>query len=306
MELLAGRGAELVEAEELLEKVLSEDKTLSTIAIEARLAQLNAKTLAGTKIIANQIDGGLTAAVLRWQQDTQTISTEQIADEAEQILKSSQPAKLIIAGCTAALAGPPNSGKSTLLNRLAGRQKAIVTDIEGTTRDWVSAQCQIGPLAAKLIDTAGLDDELAAASEGEVDKKAQRRAMQILSEAELVLLILDGSRPAAQIDNSLLHNLANKNVLTVINKSDLPQKLETSQLPSQLADTVKISAQSGAGVDTLKEAILRTTGVTEVDTQAPIAFTPRQKALLKQLTIAKSGKQTDDIISELLNGSLGV
>ncbi len=306
MELLGTCGVELIDAEELLKKTLIAQKHLNTIAIEAKLAQLNAKTLAGTKIIANQTEGGLSAIVSEWLRDGEAMSSDRIAAEAEQILKNSQVAKLTIAGCTIILAGPPNSGKSTLLNRLAGQQKAIVTDIEGTTRDWVSAECKIGPLAVTLIDTAGLDEELAAVSDSEADKAAQKRAMQILSEAELVLLILDGSRPAGKIDKTLLHNLAGKKVLTVLNKSDLPQKLDIGKLPEPPGDTVQISAESGAGIENLKEAILQIASVTEIDAKTPIAFTPRQEALLKQLTTAKSNRQARQIISELLNGSLGV
>jgi tRNA modification GTPase len=306
MELLGTCGVELIDAEELLRKTLIAQKHLNTIAIEAKLAQLNAKTLAGTKIIANQTEGGLSAIVSKWLRDGEAMSSDRIAAEAEQILKNSQVAKLTIAGCTIILAGPPNSGKSTLLNRLAGRQKAIVTDIEGTTRDWVSAECQIGPLAVTLIDTAGLDEELAAVSDSEADKAAQKRTMQILSEAELVLLILDGSRPAGKIDKTLLHNLAGKKVLTVLNKSDLPQKLDIGKSPKPPGDTVQISAESGAGIESLKEAILHITGATEINAETAIAFTPRQEDLLKQLTTAKSNRQARQIISELLNGSLGV
>lgn len=306
MELLGSQGAELIDAEELLQKTLSEDKALNTIAIEAKLAQLDAKTLAGTKIIANQIDAGLSAIASKWLRDIERTSLDQIVAEAERILNDSRPAKLIISGCTIVLAGPPNSGKSTLLNRLSGRQKAIVTDIEGTTRDWVSAQCRIGPLGVKLIDTAGLDEQLAAGSPSEVDKAAQKMAIQILSEAKLILLILDGSRPAEQIDDTLLQNLAGKKVLTVLNKSDLPQKLDTTQLPEPPVKTVQISAESGAGIESLKEAILRITGVTKIDSKTTIAFTPRQEILLKQLTVAKTSQETSLIISELLNGSVAV
>jgi tRNA modification GTPase len=181
MELLVRHGAELISAEELLRRILTANESLNTIAIEAKLAQLNAKTLTGTKILANQIDGGLA----KWLENAKTAPLDQIAAEAEQILADSRAAKLIIAGCTIVLAGPPNSGKSTLLNRLAGRQKAIVTDIEGTTRDWVSAQCQIGPLSVTLIDTAGLDEKLAATSRKTIEKAAQEMTARILIELSL-------------------------------------------------------------------------------------------------------------------------
>jgi tRNA modification GTPase len=150
MQLLQRCGAKLLTAEQLLTKILSAQKSVNTIAVEAKLAQLKAKTIEGTKIITNQIDAGLSKKAAEWLQNINAISLYQISAEAERILENSRPAKLIIAGCTAALIGPPNSGKSTLLNHLAGRQKAIVTDIKGTTRDWVEAVCQIESLSLRL------------------------------------------------------------------------------------------------------------------------------------------------------------
>ena len=137
MQLLAINGAKPVTCEQLLTEVFSTQKNLNTIAIEGKLAQLKAKTLQGTKIIANQIDAGLYKKAQDWLKNIDKIPLENIRDEAMQILQNSQAAKLIIYGCTAAIVGPPNSGKSTLLNFLAGRDKAIVTDIKGTTRDWI-------------------------------------------------------------------------------------------------------------------------------------------------------------------------
>ncbi|MBL7153131.1 MAG: GTP-binding protein [Phycisphaerae bacterium] len=300
MELLAGHDVDLISAEKLLRRVLTAQGSLNTIAIEAKLAQLNAKTLTGTKIIANQIDGGLAEKASEWLKNAETIALDQIAAEAEQIIKDSRAVKLIISGCTIVLAGPPNTGKSTLLNYLAGRQKAIVTDIEGTTRDWVSAQCQIEPLCVTLIDTAGLDEQLAATARGSVEKTAQEKASQIVTEADLILLILDNSHPAVQLNKTLLERIAGKKVLTVLNKSDLPAKFNIAQLPENLTNAVQISAKLGKGIDTLKEKIIQITNTAQIDPKTVVAFTPRQQNLLKQLTTAKSNRQAASIMSELL------
>ncbi|MBN2268962.1 MAG: 50S ribosome-binding GTPase [Sedimentisphaerales bacterium] len=302
MELLRNHGAELISAEEFLRTTLAAQGSLNAIAIEAKLAQLNAKTLTGTKILANQIDGGLT----KWLENAKTAPLDRIAAKAEQILADSGAAELIISGCKIVLAGPPNSGKSTLLNRLAGRQKAIVTDIEGTTRDWVSAQCQIGPLSVMLIDTAGLDEKLTASSGATTEKTAQEMTARILTEAELILLVLDNSKSADQLNRMPLGKIAAKKVLTALNKADLLAKFDAAQLPNSLSNAVEISAKSGAGIENLKKAILQIAGVSEITTKTAVAFTPRQQDLLKQLTTVKSKQQTASIISELLNGSLGV
>jgi tRNA modification GTPase len=313
MQLLQQNGATLLTAEELLTKIFSVEKPISTIALEAKLTQLQAKTIQGTKIIVNQVDAGLTKKIEEWLQsygllteNTNAVSLEKVKADAEQILKNTQTAKLIIFGCTIALSGPPNTGKSTLLNFLAGRQKAIVTDIKGTTRDWVSAQCQIGPLSVELIDTAGLDEKLTLISENTVEKASQQKSVEILDKADLVLLVLDNNQSANQLDEEILKKIASKKILTVLNKSDLSAKFDTDKLPENLANTVQISAKLGTGIENLLKKIQQLCGVSNFDLHTPVCFTSRQENLLKQLKKAKSTQQTVSIITELLNAPLSV
>jgi len=304
MELLGGHGAAVLTAEELLAKFFAADESLNAIAIEAKPAQLSARTLLGTKIIACQIDGGLTTWAAQSLDKVKRESLDKIRIEAGRILEDSGPAGLIISGCTAVLAGPPNSGKSTLLNYLAGRDKAIVTDIEGTTRDWVSATCLIGPLSVRLIDTAGLDCELAAASKNAIEKDAQDRTSQILEDADLVLLVLDSSRDAGRLDGVLLENIAGKRILTILNKSDLPARFDPAGLPESLGRPIQISAKLGTGIGILKQNIVKITGTADFDPKTPIAFTPRQQELLRQLQSTESKQQAALSIRELLNGPI--
>jgi len=304
MQLLRRCGAELVTAEQLLAKTLQAQQPISTIELEVKLVLPKTKTLSGAKIVANQIEAGLARKVTEWLRDINTIPLKAIKTQAGQILNNSVPARLIIAGCKAAIVGPPNSGKSTLLNCLSGRQKAIVTDIKGTTRDWVSAQCQIPPLALELIDTAGLDERLAAVSKDAIAKAAQKKSLQILEQADLVLLVLDNSEPVSQLDERLIKKIAKKRVLTVLNKSDLPARLVTAELPEVLANTVRISAKFGTGIDNLAERIRHLCGVADFDLHEPICFTSRQENLLKQLRKAASKSQAASIITEVLNGQI--
>ena len=305
MQLLGQHGASLVTAEQLLIKTFSAQEHNNTIAVETKLTQAKAKTLEGTKIIANQINAGLTKKARSWLDYMDKISLDQIKAEAIEVLQKSQTAKLIINGCTVVLTGPPNSGKSTLLNCLAGRQKAIVTDIKGTTRDWISARCRIGPLSVKLIDTAGLH-EGSADSEDTIENAAQKKTSEILEQANIILLVLDNSRPAEELDIRLLDKIADKQILTVLNKSDLPTKFDTSELPETLTDTVQISAKEVTGIENLSEKITKITRAADFDLQEPVCFTSRQEELFIQLTTAKSKQQVTTIITELLNGQIHV
>ena len=305
MKLLEQQGARPLTAEQLLYKILSENKSLDTIAVEARLAQARARTIEGTKIIANQAGAGLSKEAAQWLTNLNATPLEKIASSAEHILQSSRTAGLIIYGCTAVIAGPPNTGKSTLLNRLCGKQKAIVTDIKGTTRDWVSAECRTDSLSVKFIDTAGLDEELST-SEDDIEKASQQKATEVLQNADLVLLVLDNSQTIEQLDRRLLGKVADKKVLTVLNKSDLPARLDTAKLPQSLAETIQISAKLGTGVETLLRKIRQTLGVADFNIQSPVAFPPRQQNLLKELVEAKSKDQAASVLTELLNGPIRV
>ena len=302
MKLLQRHGVKLLTAEQLLTKILSADKSPNTIAVEAKLTQAKAKTIEGTKIITNQIDSGLSKTARRWLRQINEIPLKEITASAAQILKNSKTARLLIAGCTAILTGPPNTGKSTLLNFLAGRQKAIVTDIKGTTRDWVSAQCQIGSLSVELIDTAGLGRTIPVT----LEEEAQKRSFEILEKADLVLLVLDNNQPAEQIDRKLLKKIAGRKILTVLNKSDLPAELDAEKLPPALSEKIEISAKEGAGIKELIKKIREFTGVDSFDLHQPVCFTSRQKELLEQLITAKSTTQAASIITELLNGQVSV
>ena len=307
MQLLQQQDVTLLPANQLLTKILSTQQHANTIALEAKLAQPKAKTLEGTKLILNQIDAGLSGKAVEWLKNRDTISFDQIKTDAEQILENRRTAKLIINGCKAAIVGPPNTGKSTLLNCLAGRQKAIVTDIKGTTRDWVSAQCRIGPLSVALIDTAGLDEELAASPEGVVEKASQQKSVGVLDNADLVLLVLDSSQATAQLNDQLVEAIADKKVLTVLNKSDLPTSLDTDKLPQQmLANTVQISAKFETGIENLTGKIQQLTGVIDFELRTAVYFTRRQESLLKQLKNAESKQQAALIITDLLYGKLTV
>lgn len=297
--LLRRHGAAILPAEQMLVRLATRDADRSTIEAEVRLALTTVKTMAGAELIANQITAGLLQRVRHWQASLDPNSLPKIRAEAEQILADSEPARLIIEGCTIVLIGPPNTGKSTLLNALAGREKAIVTDVPGTTRDWVSTEIHIPPLAATVIDTAGLDAALAAQT-GEVDTAAQQRSLEILDRADLVLLVLDLTRPACFIPPTLSNVLAGKRTLTVLNKADLVPAVATDSRPQAVAT----SAKTGAGIDNLTAPVHRTCAVADFPLHATSAFTDRQRGLLERLTTGTSRVDAGAALDDLLYGPL--
>ena len=296
-QLLQKHGVRILSDEELQIKILSSQKQSDAISVEANIAQAQAKTLQGTKIILNQVYYGLGKVVRTWLSDIDNISIDSIQKQADDILQNSLIANLIILGCKTVLTGPPNSGKSTLLNCLAGRQKSIVTDISGTTRDWVSAQCQIESLSLELIDTAGLDENLSITSES-IDDAAQKKTLELIEQADLVLLVLDNSNDV-EFNNSIFESLSNKKIITVLNKSDLPVKFNAGKLPDFLSNPVRISAKDNIGIDNLISSIRQTCGVTNFDLRTPVCFTDRQKNLLEELKQINSKHQAVKIITEL-------
>jgi len=304
MKLLAENGATPVTTDQMLTKVFTAQGCENTIELEAKLAQPYAKTIQGTKLVLNQIKSGLAKTANQWLRNRNSKTTKDIRVQAGQILQASKIAKLIIYGCKVIIAGPANTGKSTLLNTLAGRQKAIVTDIRGTTRDWISAQCNIGSLAVELFDTAGLDEDLAAPAENSIDKMARQATVELLHDAGLVLLVLDNSRPCDQLDKAIIDTLAGKNVLTVLNKCDLRGQFDTAELPENLQTTSEISAKFGTNIESLFVAVEHITGTADFDLHQPVCITDRQTALLKRLTTAKAANQMFSVITELLNGQV--
>ena len=301
MELLGKHGAKPVTAEQLLARTLAAQGTFNAIAIEAKLAQPRAKTVEGTRILAFQGESGLAAMAQNWLDGIDTTCLDEIKTEAGRILRNSRAAKLIIYGCTAALTGPPNSGKSTLLNCLAGRQKAIVTDVRGTTRDWVEAECRIGPMSVKLIDTAGLEPS---GGQTGIEQAAREKATALLEQADLVLLVLDGSVPGDSLDDELLGRISGKRVITILNKSDLPTRLDASRLPEFLSDRVQISAKEGMGIERLTLAIRVKSDTEDFNVRQPVCFTRRQEELIEQLTHAESKQDAASLITDLLGGPI--
>jgi len=297
--LLQKHGVEAVTAERMLADA---SRKSNSIAAETQTAVADAKTLEATKLIMYQADKGLSKTAADWMKDS---DLQKIKAQAQEILSRSAAIRPLLFGAKIVLVGPPNSGKSTLLNCLAGKQKAIVTELQGTTRDWISAECVLGRIHAELIDTAGIDEKLFSNHEA-IEKTAQQKAKELLATADLILLVLDASVQTQASLEFFATILTGKKSLTVLNKTDLPVRFDASQLPHNLSKAVSISAKFTTGCDELIEAIEQILGVPKLDQQRCICFTCRQEQLLQQIIEAKTKDVAVSAISELLNGTLRV
>jgi len=157
--------------------------------------------------------------------------------------------RVIREGVSVLIIGKPNVGKSSLLNCLLNENRAIVTQIPGTTRDVIEETVDIGGLAIRLLDTAGICN-----TEDVIEREGVNRALNLISEADIILFTLDGSRPFDEEDQRILDALRDSAVIAVINKSDIPCFLEEPAALEKL-EKIRVSALSGSGVDQLKEMI---------------------------------------------------
>ncbi|MBN1126716.1 MAG: GTP-binding protein [Sedimentisphaerales bacterium] len=296
MELLQRHGAHLVDYEPILANYICAS-TPNRIVAEVQIEQLKSITIEGIKILAEQVYSGLTAWCNDILKQIDHIDLDQLRQQCDRILEQSRIAALIIHGCKTAIVGPPNSGKSTLLNALAGRDLAIVTDTAGTTRDYVTATCRIQSLRLELFDTAGLDPNLA--DKDKLESTAQEQTRTVIQQADLLLLVIDASQPWKPFDLSSLHD---KPILLIFNKNDLGCKINKDSLQLNNNAIVKISAKQQTGIEQLVEAIQRISGVFDFDPKCPIVFTDRQKQLLQALAKTTNRTQTKSLLNKLFNG----
>jgi len=303
MKLLKRHDAEPVDTSQMLAQQFAKDDRANAIAAEAKLAQLAAVTLEGVKIIANQARLGLAKIAGEWLANMDRLALRDIARQCKRIIADSETANLIINGCKVVIAGPANSGKSTLLNCLAGRQKAIVAGAPGTTRDWVTGKCRTDRLLMELVDTAGLDESLSEVNS--IDSESQRRAIELLANCDLVLFVLDGSKAIRSRELRFKRDLLkNIKVLVVLNKLDLGKKVDQSRLDLDFTASVSISAKSGDRIERLLKRIREVLGVADFCLNTAVCFTQRQLELLELMSRTETKSQAEAVITELLGGQI--
>ena len=206
-------------------------------------------------------------------EETELLATlKECEGELDELLQNYDNGQTVIDGVDTAIVGMPNVGKSSLMNMLVGRDKSIVTQIEGTTRDIVEESVRLGDLVLHLRDTAGLRE-----SDDVVESIGIDKAYKALDEAQLVLAVFDNNKPLQKQDREILEKAKNKPAVAVINKVDLEQKLETDEIENAFAKVVYICAKENKGLKELSSAVEELLGVQDFDAGAPILANLRQR-----------------------------
>lgn len=180
--------------------------------------------------------------------------TQKLGTEVDRLLATASTGRILRDGLRTAIVGKPNVGKSSLLNALVKENRAIVTDIPGTTRDTIEEYVSIQGIPLQVIDTAGIRQ-----TSDVVEQIGVEKAKQAIAQADLVLLLLDRSAPLTEEDRDVLALLAGRQAIVLVNKSDLPSVWDVSAI-HELAGShqiIDLSVKAGHGVDELEAAVVR-------------------------------------------------
>ena len=176
---------------------------------------------------------------------------EEVSGKIEKLLSTSDNGKILKEGISTVIVGKPNAGKSSLLNTLLGEERAIVTDIAGTTRDVLEEQINLNGIILNIIDTAGIRD-----TEDVVEKIGVDKAKKYVKDADLIIYVVDSSTALDENDFEIMELLRDKTAVVLMNKSDLQPVTTAEEVKSHLDKTViSISAKEQVGIDTLEEII---------------------------------------------------
>ena len=215
-----------------------------------------------------------------------------LKDKINKILKESENGKIIKDGIKTAIIGKPNVGKSSLLNALLEEDKAIVTDIAGTTRDIVEGTISINGIILNMIDTAGIRD-----TEDIIENIGVEKSLKIMDEADLVLFMLNNNEEITDDLIELSTKLVDKKYLVLINKNDLETKLDISKLNIDKDKIINLSIINNQGIDELKDKIVELFKLNELETKDPTYLNnTRSISILKNCL-----KKTEEIEESLKN-----
>lgn len=211
----------------------------------------------------------------------------EIKEKLTKIINESENGKILTSGIKTIIIGKPNVGKSSILNRLIDEEKAIVTDIEGTTRDTVEGSITINGVSLNIIDTAGIRE-----TEDIVEKIGVEKSLSLINEADLIVIVLNNNEELTEEDKKILTACKDKKVIVVINKSDLERKINLDDIKYQnivYTNTIDLN-----GINSLKEKIVELFNLNELEQQDYTYLSN-----VRQISLAKEAYQ---ILEEVDNG----
>lgn len=304
LQLVLGAGARMAEPGEFTKRAFLNGRIDLTEA-ESVMDLIRAKTDRAMQVAVDQLDGDLRKLITNLRQeilevlaqvevnidypeyDTDEMTTKMLREKAElvlsrvdELLQTANQGQVLREGLATAIVGRPNVGKSSLLNHMLQEDKAIVTDVPGTTRDVLEEYVNVRGVPLKLVDTAGIRK-----TEDKVEKIGVERSRKAITQADLVLLVLDASQPLAAEDRELLDLTKDKKRIVVLNKQDLPQQLDMAALANLVPEEqiIRTSMLDVSGVDALDKQIKNLFFGGIENSQSTVMVTnARQSGLLRQ------------------------
>ncbi|RWZ54737.1 tRNA uridine-5-carboxymethylaminomethyl(34) synthesis GTPase MnmE [Halobacillus fulvus] len=280
LEIILASGARLAEPGEFTKRAFLNGR-IDLSQAEAVMDLIRAKTDRAMNVALKQMDGRLSRLIQNLRQqlletlahvevnidypeydDVEEMShemmnekTKAVLEEINRILDTARQGKILREGLGTAIIGRPNVGKSSLMNALVHENKAIVTEVPGTTRDVIEEYVNVRGVPLRLIDTAGIRE-----TEDIVERIGVERSRQVLKEADLILYVLNYGDEFNEDDEQLLEAIQDMNVIVIINKTDLDQKLDIERLKKLAGEhpVVTTALIKEEGIDQLEEAIAGT------------------------------------------------
>ena len=315
LELLLENGCRLAEPGEFTKRAFLNGR-IDLLEAEAVMDMIDAKTENQRKMAINQIDGKTSNLINELRSDMiQIISNinvnidypeyddvdiitndilipkiKKLKEKILKILKESENGKFIKEGIKTSIIGRPNVGKSSLLNALLQEDKAIVTDIAGTTRDIVEGQIRINGIIINMIDTAGIRK-----TEDIIESIGVEKSLKIMEEADLILFMINNNEELSDDIKELINKINNKKYLILINKKDLETKFNKEELNVDKNRIVELSIINNEGIEELKEKIIEMFNINELETKDPTYLSnSRSISILKRCL-----KRVEDIEKSL-------
>ncbi len=273
----------LTQAEGVMDLIASQGEQAARAALSARDGALFER-INGVKELLIELSGHLSAWIDFPEEDVPELSEQELSQtlshavgELDALLSSYDVGQMMKNGVETAIVGRPNVGKSTLMNLLSGREKSIVTDIPGTTRDIVEDSVNIGDVILHLYDTAGIRR-----TDDPVEQVGVERAKGKIETAQLILALFDSSRELSEEDRELMISMQGRPCIAVINKTDLQSKIDMNDLQKHFPHLVSISAYQKTGLEELTECIHQVLGMMDLDPTSGILANERQRNCAKR------------------------